>query len=126
MAAALRELLVLELHGVGAGALQHADRARDVQRIAEARVGIDDERQRDRLAHGGDVGGKLGERDEADIGHAEIGIGEAGAGDIDGGETQALDEARGERVGRARNDRTGALVERAAQCFVEIAHVIRP
>ena len=45
MAAALREALVLELDRARAGALEEPHRALDVERIAVAGVGIDDERR---------------------------------------------------------------------------------
>ena len=109
MAAALGELLILELDGVGARALQHLHRVGNVHRIAEAGIGIDDERYADAVAHRRDMRGELGERDEADIGHAEIGIGDARAGDIDGGEAKLLDHPRRERVGGARHDDARAL-----------------
>ena len=43
MAAALGKILVLELDRVGAGALELADRAHDIERVAVAGVGIDDQ-----------------------------------------------------------------------------------
>ena len=48
MAAALGKVLVLELDRVGAGALELADGAHDVERIAVAGVGIDDQVRRTR------------------------------------------------------------------------------
>ena len=48
MAAALREILVLDLDRVGAGALEQADGALDIEGIAIAGVGIDDQMSRTR------------------------------------------------------------------------------
>ena len=50
--------------------------------IAEPGVCIDDQWQSDNLAHGADVAGKFGHRDQADIRHAQKCVGDAGAGDI--------------------------------------------
>ncbi len=48
MAAALREILVLDLDGIGAGALEQADGPFDIEGIAVAGVGIDDQDERAR------------------------------------------------------------------------------
>ena len=122
MAAALGEFLVLELDRVGAGALQHLDRAGGVDRVAEAGIGIDDERQGDGFAHGGDVLGELGEGQQPDIGRAQEAVGDARAGDIGGGKAQLLDDARRDRVRRTRHQDRCALVETGAECFVLVAH----
>ena len=71
MAAALGKYLVLDLDRVGAGALQHLDRAPHVERVAEAGVGIDHQRTGKHIADGGDVVDQLGERDKAVVGDAE-------------------------------------------------------
>ena len=101
VAAAFGKVLVFELDGIGAGALQCLDGAADIDGIAEAGIGVDDQRQRHGIADGGDIVGKLGHRDQADIRHAEIGIGDAGAGDIDRLEADILDDPRRQRIGDA-------------------------
>ena len=42
MAATLGKVLILDLDRIGAGALEQADRALDIERIAVAGIGIDD------------------------------------------------------------------------------------
>jgi hypothetical protein len=101
MAAALREDLVLELDPRRAGALQHSDRADHVERVAEARVGVDEERDRDRVGHGRDMVHDLGKRGEPDVGRAEMHVGDAGARDVAGLEAEILHDAREQRVGSA-------------------------
>ena len=85
-----------------ASKIEHLHGARHVDRIAETGVGIDDQRQRDHVAHGADVAGEFGQRDQADIRHAKKRIGDAGAGDVDRLEPDIFDHARGQRVGRPR------------------------
>ena len=77
MAAALGKGLVLDLDRGGARALEQPDRPLDVQRIAVAGVGVDDDRRRHALADMGERIGDLAHRDEADVGPAEPGIGDA-------------------------------------------------
>ncbi len=67
MAAALGRHLVLELDGAGAGALERAHGVPDIERIAEAGVGIDDDRQINDIADGGRVLHQLGQADEAQV-----------------------------------------------------------
>ena len=50
VAAAFRADLVLDLHRARAGALERADRVAHVQRIAEAGIGVDHDRQLHRIA----------------------------------------------------------------------------
>ena len=115
MPALLGKILVLELDGIGAAALEHLNGARHVDRIAETGVGIDDQRQRDHIAHGADVAGEFGQRDQADIRHAEKGIGDAGAGDVDRLEPDIFDHARGQRIGRPRQQNGLAPAQDVAQ-----------
>ena len=86
MAAALGKILVLELDRVGAGALELADRAHDIERVAVAGVGIDDQVRVDAVADQRQRLGDLGHADEADVGPAEPGVGDGRAGDIERGE----------------------------------------
>ena len=67
-----------------AGALEHPHGAPDVDRVAETGVGVDQQRQLDRLGHCGDLVGEFGERDEADIGRSKLHVGDAGAGHVAG------------------------------------------
>ncbi len=95
--------------GVGPGALQHAHGAINVHGIAEAGIGIDDERQLDRVAHRGGVLRQIGEAHETEIGYAEVGVGEPGAGDIDRLEAEPGDDARRQRVGGAGHEQAAFL-----------------
>ena len=104
MAAALGEILVLDLDRVRAGALEQAHGALDIERIAIAGVGIDDEMgahavadQRDRFDH-------LVHAHQADVRAAEPRIGDAGAGDIKRLEAGPLGDQRGERIIDAGRD----------------------
>ena len=106
MAAALGEDLILELDRVGAGTLQHLDRAGRVDRVAEAGIGIDDQLQAHILAHRRHLLGEFGEGQEPDIGRAQETVGDARAGDIGGGKAQLLDEPRRHRIGRARHQQS--------------------
>ena len=82
------------------GVLEVLDRARDVHRLAEAGVGVDD---RGQVGHPGDLlcaCGDLGERGQPDVGQPEVG-GQHRARDVDAVEALALDQPGGQRVERA-------------------------
>ena len=83
MAAALGKVLVLDLDGVGAGAFEEPHRSLDIERIAVAGVGVDDEMARDAVADQRDGIGHFGHADEADVRPAEPRIGDGRAGDIE-------------------------------------------
>ncbi|MCY1238474.1 hypothetical protein D9M72_512150 [compost metagenome] len=108
MAAALGRDLVLELDAVGARALQHAHRVAHVQRVAEAGVGIDDQRQVHGVADARRVVGDLVQAHEALVGQAEPHVGDARAGDVNGFEAQVFDDARRQRVEGARHQHAAA------------------
>ncbi len=117
MAAALGKVLVLELDRGGAGALELAHGAHDVERIAVAGVGIDHEMridavadQRQRLRH-------LGHGDEADVGPAEPGVGDRGAGDIERREARLRGDQRGERIVHAGRHDDGLAGKTGAERF---------
>ena len=126
MAAALGEVLVLELDRGGAGALELADGAMDVQRVAVAGVGVDDQvrghavaDQRQRLGH-------LGHGDEPDVRPAEPRVGDGGAGDVERLEAGLRRDQRGERVIDARRHHDGLLGEAGAQGWrVRHCHIPR-
>jgi hypothetical protein len=77
MAAALGRDLVFELDAVGARALQHAHRVAHVQRVAEAGVGIDDQRQAHRVADARRVVGYFMQAHEGLVGQPEPHVGDA-------------------------------------------------
>ena len=104
MAAALGKILILDLDGIGAGALEQAHRALDIERIAVAGVGIDNEMGRDAVADQRDCIDHLGHADQADVGPAEPRIGDGRAGDIERLETGLFGDQRGKRVVDARRD----------------------
>src|SRR5262245_4580304 len=76
MAATLGEILVLELDSVGAGALERAHCAHDVDRVAVAGVGVDDQMRGYALADERQRLRDLRHRDEADVRAAEPSIGD--------------------------------------------------
>jgi hypothetical protein len=53
---------------VGAAALERAHRMAHVERVAETGVGVDDQRQRDGVAHAGSVFRDFVQTDEAEVG----------------------------------------------------------
>ena len=67
MAAALGEILVLELDRGRARALERAHRAHDIERVAVAGIGIDDQVRADAIADQRDRLGDLAHADEADV-----------------------------------------------------------
>src|SRR5471030_259663 len=66
-----------------ARALEHAHGVAHVERVAEAGVGVDDQRQVHRVADARGVVGDLMQAHEALVRHAEPHVGDAGAGDVD-------------------------------------------
>jgi hypothetical protein len=115
VAAALGRDLVLELDAVGARALQRAHRVPHVQRIAEAGVGIDDQRQVHRVADARRVVGDLGQAHEGLVGQAEPHVGDAGAGDVDRLEAEVFDDAGRQRVERARHHHAAARLGQGSE-----------
>jgi hypothetical protein len=115
VAAFLRADLVFELDRVGAGALQRAHRVAHIERIAEARIGIDDERQVHGVANPRRVFGDLVQAHEAEIGQAERHVRHARAGDVERLETRIGDHARAQRVEGARHEQGAALLDRGAK-----------
>ena len=110
MAAALRKILVLDLDRVGAGALEQADGALDIEGIAVAGVGIDDQMCAHAVADQRDGFHHLAHAHQADVGPAEPGIGDAGARDVKRVEPGLLCDQRCERVidaGRDEDRRAG-------------------
>src|SRR5690606_13817962 len=87
-----------ELDGAGAGPLEGAHGVADIEGIAEAGVGIDDDRQLHRVTYGRRVLDDLRQPDEAEVGQPQIGVGKAGTGEIDGLEVEVGDNAGRQRV----------------------------
>ena len=96
MAAALGHLLVFEVNAGGAGGLEEPDGALDVQGLAEAGVGVAEERQGGRLGDERACVDELGQREEADVGHAEPGR-QGAAGEVDGLEAEPLGQPGDQR-----------------------------
>ena len=124
MAAALGEILVLELDGVGAGALEQAHRALDIERVAVAGVGIDHEMRRHAVADQADGLDHLAHADQPDIGAAQPRIGDGRAGDVERLEAGLFGDQRGERVIDARRDQDRRARETGAQGFLGHAFTI--
>jgi hypothetical protein len=91
-----------------------AHRARDVELVAVAGVGVGDQRHRDRARHDGGVVDHLAHRQEAEVGIAARRRG-AGAGHVDGGEAGLLDQARADRVVGAGSDRHAGAGEQVTE-----------
>jgi hypothetical protein len=100
--AALGGHLVLEVHAAGAGADQLTRGARDVERTAEAGVGIDQKRQLARPADAAHVLAHVVERGHPQVRQSEGRIGHARARQIEGAEPGAPGEQR--RIGVDRSD----------------------
>ena len=102
MPASLGKCLIFELNRVRPRALEQADRAADVQRVAVAGISIDDERGADTIAdHGGGVD-DFAHGDETDIGASETGIGNGRPRHIERRKPRPLGEMRGERIENSR------------------------
>ena len=115
MAAALGEILILELDGVGAGAFEQAHRTLDVERIAITGVGVDHEMSADPVADQADGIDHLAQADEADVGPAEPRIGDGRARDVHRLEAGLLGDQRGQRIVDARRDQDGRTRQARAQ-----------
>ena len=70
----------------------------DVDRVAEASVRIDNQRQIDDAANRQDVLRDLAQVHESKIGQPEVHVGEARAGEINRLEAEISDHPRGERI----------------------------
>jgi len=77
-----REFLVLDVYSRDAAALELADRAKGVELIAVAGIGVGDDGQLDRGGDAPGIGHHLGQRDETKIGVSQCRRG-AGAGHVD-------------------------------------------
>ncbi len=73
----------------------------DIDRVAEAGVRIDNQRQIDDAANGQDVLRDLAQVHEFKIGQPEVHVGEARAGEINRLEAEIGDHPRSERIRRA-------------------------
>ena len=114
MAAPLGPALVLELDRRGTGLLEPPHAVGHRVGAAEARVGIDDQRDFDRGSEEPRLGLELVEREDADVGHAEDARRKRSPREIDGLEPLALDEFRGQRD-RSAGNRHHAIGDEPAQ-----------
>ena len=103
VSAFLGKYLVLDLDARRARALQRANRAHDVHRVAVAGIGIDDDRKGYRIRNRRHRLADFSHGRQPDVGHAEQHIGDAGAGDVHGLKTEIFNDAREQGVGRAGN-----------------------
>ena len=104
MSAALGKILILKLDRIGAGALEKPHRALDIERIAVAGVGVDDEMRADPIADQRDGLHHFAHADEADIGPPQPRMRDAGAGNIKRFKSRALGDQRGKRIVDTRRD----------------------
>src|SRR5699024_2411522 len=112
--AALGVHLVLDVRPGDTRVFQRLDRARDVHRLPEAGIGIDDRRQ---VRHLGDLARTprhLCEGGEADVGEAEFGAHHC-TGHVHPVETETFDHLRCERVERPGELEEALTFERLAQ-----------
>ena len=114
--AALRADLILDVHRACAELDQRFHRARDVERgRAEARVHVDQQRQRRRVRDPADVGQHIVEVADAEIRQAERAGGDAAARQVDRLEPGALGEDRVVRADRAGNLQWRLRFDRGAE-----------
>src|SRR5262245_49353 len=113
MATALGRLLILYLNGRGAGRFQLDDRSLDLKRFAEARISIDDERQRAGPRRIGRLLGQLREGEQPDVRQAEDSRRERRPGQVNRLVAAALDEPGEEGTRSAGNLDSGVGDERA-------------
>ena len=123
--AALGKRLVLDLDRVGPGTLEQPHRAFDIECIAVAGVGIDDQAGGNAVADHADNVGDLAHADETDVGTAEPCIGNRCAGDVKRRKTGLLGDERGERIIDAGRDHDGLAYEAGAQ-GLRIGHGYSP
>jgi hypothetical protein len=91
MTAFLGEFLILDVNPGNAAALEFAHRAKDVELVAVAGIGIGDDGQPDGGGDAPGIGHHLGHRDETKVGVSQ-GRRRAGSGHVDRGETGLFDE----------------------------------
>jgi hypothetical protein len=115
MAAALGKILVLELNGAGAGALEQAHGTLHVERVAVAGIGVDDQVGRHAVADQRHGVGHLAHADEADVGPPEPAVGDRGARNVKGVEAGLLGDQRGKRVMDAGRDHDRRLRQAGPQ-----------
>ncbi len=101
MPAAFHGDLVLEVTAGSPRARELADCAADHECTAEARVGIDEQRQRRRRRDAAHVLAHVAQRRHREVRQPERGVGDAGARQVDGPETRFLGEHCGIGVDRA-------------------------
>ena len=99
MAAFFRKLLILDLNPGSARALKHLHSANRVERVAKARIGVDQQRKTDHVRDRIDVRGDLAQRRQADVRHTKIHVGDAGAGYVNRLESGILDHPREQPIG---------------------------
>src|SRR5262245_42332560 len=115
VAAALRKCLVLELNGARPRAFEQAHGAPDVERVAIAGVGVNDQIGVDAIADHGDNLDNLAHAHETDVRSAEPRIRDRCAGDVQRPETALFGDQRGERVVDAGSDHDGLAHEARPQ-----------
>ena len=106
MPALFRKDLILDLDAGRAGALKQPDRSSDIERIAEAGIGVRQNRDVDRIGNGRNVFGKLTQRDEANIRHAQAHVRDPGAGHVESLKPVRRNDAREQRIRRSGKDRS--------------------
>ena len=120
MPASLRHRLIFQLDGIRARALEDAHRVPDVQRVAKTSIRVDEHRNFHGLADRRGVLCDFGQADKPQIGHAPKSICYASAADVNRFKPEILDDARGERIGRAGHQQPAAFLQLGAQDFSRV------
>ncbi len=115
MTAALGRVLIFKLDGAGAGLLQGAHRMGDIDGVAEARIGVDDQRQIDHAPNGHGVLGDLAEIHETEVRQAEMHICQPRAGQIDRLEAEIRDDPGRQSIRSARQQHAFFAFEQRPQ-----------
>jgi hypothetical protein len=120
--AALRKSLILDLDGVGAGALQQPHRSLNVERIAVAGVGVDNQMSADTITDQLHRLDDLAHADETDVGAPKMRVCDACSGDVQRLEAGALGNQRGERIVHAGREQDWATLEPFRQGICSHVH----
>jgi hypothetical protein len=120
------EDLILDLNPSRARPFQHLHGADHIDRVAEAGVSIDQQRQRHGISDCRDVICYFRQRGQSDIGRTEIHIRDAGSRDIDGLIADILNDPREEAVRGTGEDRRLAPTEDRFEGGCRSCHAVSP
>ena len=121
MTATLGKILVLELDRARSRALEQPHGARHIERVAIARVSIDDQVGVDAVANHAHGLDDLAHAHETDVGPAEPRIRDRRTGDVKRGKAAGFGEQGGERIVDARSDHD-RLASKPGGQFGHVSH----